>query len=147
VTDAALSTFDRHPSTRILVLDDDKTVARAVGRMLAHHEVIQETNPEAALARIRAGERLDLVLCDMTMPGMSGADVLDWMRARCGTDCPMLVLMSGAKDVTAASADAFLKKPFRAAELHRLVAVSRELRRQRTPVPHVTTNFTPDGRR
>ena len=61
---------------RVLVVDDEPFVARAVTRFLRGHTVTIETRPERAIARIRAGERFDVVLTDLTMPTTDGFELL-----------------------------------------------------------------------
>ncbi len=58
---------------RILVIDDEPMLIRALVRILGSvHEVTGKTDAPAALALIEAGERYDVILCDLMMPGMSG---------------------------------------------------------------------------
>lgn len=104
---------------RILVVDDDETLARAIKRMLAftgRFEITVETNPHIAIARIietaQNHERFDIVLCDSRMPGASGNDVLRAVRSH--TEAPF-ILMSGEDELD--GADARLVKPFTRDEL------------------------------
>jgi len=55
----------------ILVIDDDPTVTRMLGRVLAGHEVTITHSGEAAIEQLRH-KKFSLILCDLTMPGMSG---------------------------------------------------------------------------
>lgn len=58
---------------RILVIDDEPMLIRALVRILGTvHDVTGKTDAPAALALIEAGERYDVILCDLMMPGMSG---------------------------------------------------------------------------
>lgn len=59
---------------RVLVVDDEPSVGKAVRRMLVGHEVVTMTQAREALDRIRAGERFDVVLCDVMMPVVTGMD-------------------------------------------------------------------------
>ena len=60
---------------RVLVLDDEEKVANAIGRALAaDYDIEIFSRPQAALDRITAGERFDVVVCDLVMPEMSGVD-------------------------------------------------------------------------
>ncbi|WP_428269306.1 PAS domain S-box protein [Haliangium sp.] len=60
---------------QILCIDDEPDMGEALHLMLGkHHELTFETSGHRALARLRAGERYDVVLCDLMMPGMSGMD-------------------------------------------------------------------------
>ncbi|MER2564710.1 MAG: ATP-binding protein [Myxococcaceae bacterium] len=58
---------------RVMVVDDDPLVARALARALGDGpEVVVITDPTLALSRIEGGERVDLILCDVMMPRLSG---------------------------------------------------------------------------
>lgn len=57
---------------RVLVIDDEPQMRRALGRMLRDHEVESFDDGHAALERLAQGARFDIVLCDLTMPKMSG---------------------------------------------------------------------------
>jgi two-component system sensor histidine kinase/response regulator len=106
---------------KILVIDDDVCVARAVQRRLRGHEVTIETNPRNAVTLVEGadleGTPFDAVLCDFNMPGMSGVELLATLRAN--PDPPMLILMSGYDDVVEAGfvADCVLLKPFETSEI------------------------------
>jgi CheY-like chemotaxis protein len=60
---------------RILVVDDQPTLTRAIRRMLAHHDVTTAGSARDALARIEAGERFDVILSDLMMPEMNGMEL------------------------------------------------------------------------
>lgn len=101
---------------RILVVDDDQPVRRALGRLFraAGYEVELLTSAEEYLAR----EPVDLPAClvlDMRMPGMGG---LELQRAVGGTHrCLPIVFITGHADeearaqALAAGAIAVLQKP------------------------------------
>ena len=61
---------------RVLVVDDDALVGEAIAWALdAEADVDVMTDGATALERIAAGERWDVILCDLMMPGLSGMDV------------------------------------------------------------------------
>ncbi len=63
---------------RILLIDDDRDVQRFVSGVLALEgaHFSGEATGEEGLARLRSSDRFDLVLLDLSLPGMSGWDVL-----------------------------------------------------------------------
>lgn len=73
-----------NPSTSILIVDDDPEVRAAHKRLveqgLPGYPVQIAENGETALALMES-ETPALVLLDLVMPGLGGADVLDQMRA------------------------------------------------------------------
>ena len=62
------------PKTQILVADDEELYRNALERVLrrAGHEVVLARDGDEAIARASEGA-IDLVLCDIQMPGRSGA--------------------------------------------------------------------------
>ncbi|ATB27875.1 response regulator [Melittangium boletus] len=61
---------------RILVVDDEPQIGGAIRRTLRReHEVVTLTSAREAYARLRDGERFDLVLSDVMMPEMSGVEL------------------------------------------------------------------------
>jgi CheY-like chemotaxis protein len=70
------------PGQRVLVIDDDRDNLEAIGMVLEGlgHEPIVEPSGRGALERLEAGERYDLVLCDVGMPEMSGWEVAEQIR-------------------------------------------------------------------
>jgi len=81
---------------RILIVDDDPLVARALQRMLAsRHEVMVETSASAALARAARDSRFDLVFCDLMMPDMTGMELYGVLRERQPALAERLIFMTG----------------------------------------------------
>src|SRR5690606_31471433 len=61
-------------SYRVLVVDDEPLIARAIKRALAPFVVHIANDGEEALAAL-AGNTFDAILCDLMMPRVSGADL------------------------------------------------------------------------
>ncbi len=67
---------------RVLVIDDEPMFGKGVARLLGEeHEVVLETVVKEALSRLSAGERFDVILCDMMMPDASGIEFYGRVRA------------------------------------------------------------------
>jgi CheY-like chemotaxis protein len=60
---------------RVLVIDDDAMVSMTISRALRDHEVTALSDPNEAIRRIVAGQRFDVILCDLMMPNITGMDV------------------------------------------------------------------------
>jgi PAS domain S-box-containing protein len=69
---------DREPSSRrgkILMIDDEPVILNILTRALGErHDCASTTRASDALARLRAGEHFDLILCDLMMPAMDGKE-------------------------------------------------------------------------
>ncbi len=110
-------------AVEILVVEDDDLVMSVVERTLRHagYAVHQAFNGEDALAALEAhGASLRVVYLDLTLPRMTGEEVL--ARIRASAPGLPVVLSSGheprqIRSATLSAARAFLQKPFRSAEL------------------------------
>jgi CheY-like chemotaxis protein len=110
-------------SAKILVIDDEPAVATMITRVLERYDTSAETDPRRAVDRITHGERFDLILCDLNMPGMSGKDVYEAVRREYGKRPPMLIMSGeGNAEPLYAAGCAVLFKPFHADELANLVS-------------------------
>jgi len=115
--------------SRILLCDNEQSLRNLMRASLdgLGHEIHEATTGDEGLRLAR--ELLpDLVLLDMMMPGRSGLEVLQELRAEPSFADVAVVMVTArvqADDrdaATAAGADAFLSKPFRPAELVSLVS-------------------------
>jgi CheY-like chemotaxis protein len=66
----------------VLVIDDEPALAAMIGRMLEDEFDVEVTSDgRQALALIgRAGPRFDVILCDLMMPNLTGAQVFEMAR-------------------------------------------------------------------
>ena len=108
---------------RVLVVEDEAPLRELVVVTLGQaFSCVEAASGEEALAAL-AEEPADLVFLDVMLPGMSGLDVLERMRAQDAlSQVPVVVLSAwqSQSDVTRAlelGADRFLPKPFRPEEL------------------------------
>jgi CheY-like chemotaxis protein len=62
----------------VLVVDDEPMIQSFISRTLRdRHDVTVDDSADNALARLRAGARFDVILCDVMMPQVSGIDFYD----------------------------------------------------------------------
>lgn len=80
---------------RILVIDDEPAIARTLTRVLGEHELTVEHDARDALARFTAGERFDLILCDVMMPDLTGADFHQRLAVLDPDQAARVVFMTG----------------------------------------------------
>jgi CheY-like chemotaxis protein len=84
------------PRPKVLVVDDDAMIGRAMARTLASVAYVTvEQAPQGALSRIAAGERFDVVLCDVMMPVMTGPDLFEQVRACAPEAAGVFVFITG----------------------------------------------------
>jgi len=81
---------------RVLVIDDEPMVADAVALVLSDVNTVTVVNRgDEALALIMRGERYDVILCDVMMPVMSGADLHARLTAVAPTEAARMVFVTG----------------------------------------------------
>ena len=114
--------------TRVLVVDDEPPIVRAVAANLRvrGYEVLTAASGDAALAAVEAHQP-DCVVLDLGLPGVDGLEVL--RRLRTWTQVPVVVLtaIDSVRDKVAAldlGADDYVTKPFGVAELMARVRVA-----------------------
>jgi CheY-like chemotaxis protein len=81
---------------RVLIVDDEPQAAAAmVGILERQYEVVSLSDPAEAVARIAAGVRFDVVLYDLTMRGMTGAEVFARVCALSTRQAARIVFLGG----------------------------------------------------
>ena len=113
----------------VLVVDDDPAIREIclINLQLEGLRVLEAANGQIGLARARF-ERPDLVLTDVTMPGLDGFELAEALRGHGRTRSIPLVFLSGdleaANQTRAAAlgALAYVTKPFDPAALAALIA-------------------------
>jgi two-component system response regulator HydG len=110
---------------RILLVDDDYYFRTILEKSLTHHGYAPTCAEDAKQAQqaLSLGE-FDLVISDIRMPGMTGLELLDWVKK----NRPLpFILMTGFAEILETQegaqlgADAFLAKPFKTEELLRAI--------------------------
>ena len=111
----------------ILLVDDEELVRRTVVNTLVElgHRTLTATSGLEALRRLEAGMETDLVILDLSMPGMDGIETLSRIRIL-RTDLPVLLATGYADDRIPGILKRFpnvriLMKPFAVQDIQRLL--------------------------
>jgi signal transduction histidine kinase/CheY-like chemotaxis protein len=116
------------PRARVLVVDDDRAVARVVAAVLGeHHDVTTASSGREALGMLERHPDVEVIVCDLMMPEVSGIDLYESLVLVRPELEHRFVFMTGGAFTPAARA--FLErvtaprieKPFQPEELVRVV--------------------------
>ncbi|MFZ5889674.1 MAG: response regulator [Myxococcota bacterium] len=117
----------------ILIVDDEQMIRATLERMLRPpHRVTHAESARAALELIASGQRFDLVLCDLMMPGMNGMELYQALRQSCPEQAERMLFMTGGaytawgEQFLAQIPNSQLEKPFAPSQVRALVAVELE---------------------
>ena len=119
---------ERSARARILIVDDEELIVRSIVRTLGGaHNVIGVTAAREALALLQAGDRFDVILCDIMMPEMTGGELHAELLRTLPDQAHRLIFLTGG--AFTASAQAFLsnssnlhiEKPFAPLQLRAAV--------------------------
>ena len=108
----------------ILIVDDEIHIRRLTARVLemAGYRVLEAASGSEALQLIQE-TRPDVITCDISMPGMSGFDVLEALKAQPATaNIPVIMLTAIGQEKDAARATElgaadYVTKPFSSTNL------------------------------
>ena len=122
---------------RVLIVDDEASVGRILGRILkgVRRESVPVSSAEEA-RRLLEEEAFDLILCDIHLPGESGLDLIEHIVSAYPDTA--VIMVSGTDDPQTVEraleigAYGYIVKPFKTSEV--LINVSSALRRQRLEV-------------
>ena len=113
---------------RVLFIDDEAPLARAVQRFLARdHDVVIVTNGNDALALLERDARFDLILCDLMMPNVTGIELYERLRGARPDLVERIVFMTGgaftpgARGFLSRVPNPHLEKPFDLDKIRQLV--------------------------
>lgn len=114
---------------RVLLVDDEPNILRAYKRTLGNdHDLVTAAHGEEALAAITACGDFDLVLCDVSMPTMSGIQLFEHVRSLAPALAERFVFATGGatqksvEHFLASIPNLVLEKPFDMRILRQLVA-------------------------
>jgi CheY-like chemotaxis protein len=112
---------------RILAIDDERMMLRAMQRMLRGHDVVCTESAIEALAMIDGGEHFDVIISDLTMPSMTGIEFFEELLKRSPEMAHGVVFITGAaittrtEDFLQSISNQWIEKPFEAATLQSVV--------------------------
>ena len=102
---------------KILVIDDDVMMLAAITQKLKEKQYVVSTTTDAAEAlKILGEDKIDLVICDIVMPGVSGLTFLSILKNFYFSKVPLILISSYAqdkvlKDAYNMGANYFISKP------------------------------------
>jgi CheY-like chemotaxis protein len=109
---------------RVLVIDDEPAIGASLCRLLGRRfEVVTMLEALPALQAIERGEVFDAILCDLTMPGMTGFELHEALSTLAPEQARRMLFLTGGAASEAAqqfidgNSERCLLKPFPAAEL------------------------------
>ncbi|HYO55905.1 hybrid sensor histidine kinase/response regulator [Archangium sp.] len=114
---AAPTLSARETGRRVLVVDDEPLVGASAKRILQSLcDVVVVTSSREALALVEAGQRFDLVVCDLMMPHMTGMELHEELSRRAPEVAARMLFLSGGAFTPEAqrflSERRWLEKPF-----------------------------------
>jgi len=109
---------------RVLAIDDEALLLKAYRRMLIdHHDVETKHSATEALNFLEQDRAFDIVLCDLQMPGMSGAQLFEEVKQRWPELADRFIFVTGGaftpdtRKFLERGVAAFINKPFQLGEL------------------------------
>jgi CheY-like chemotaxis protein len=115
---------------RILIVDDEPSVVRALQRALREHDLVTAFSGADAVDVFESGQRFDIVFCDLMMAQLSGMEVFENVKRRFPELKERFVFMTGgaftqsAKDFLSEIVNPVMEKPFDIRALRLLVSRS-----------------------
>jgi len=135
------SAEDNPHHTTVLVVEDEILIRAAVAEYLrkSGYTVVEAADAAEAIAVFASGEPIDVVICDVDMPGtMDGLGLARWIKQH---HCTLPVLLTSGRGIAVPPAERpapfFVSKPYRLqvlAERLKLMLASRDSAADEKPV-------------
>ena len=115
-------------SKKLMIVDDEETLTYSLYQsfILAkqNYEVVTASSGEEASEKLKKTE-FDLVITDISMPGMSGLELLAWIRENYPDTAVVIMTAYGSEDkkeeAISLGAINYIEKPFEIKEIKQLV--------------------------
>jgi two-component system cell cycle sensor histidine kinase/response regulator CckA len=119
---------DAPAQASVLVVDDEAMILKLANRVLGErHRVVLAQGAAAALEVLERGDRFDVIVCDVLMPGLSGVDFYEQILLRYPGQAPRVLFVSASaftprsSEFLASVANRQLSKPFDRGQLEQAV--------------------------
>jgi PAS domain S-box-containing protein len=114
---------------RVLVVDDEPAIRRALARLLGDtHEVVLAASGAEAQSILTVDTAFDVILCDLMMPGMTGMQLHTWLQGHARALAARVVFVTGgaftprAAEYLEKAGNLQIEKPFDSAYVKFLVS-------------------------
>jgi len=121
------ASLPRVTGCRVLVVDDDPLVRKSLVRALSSHQVTAAASGREAFNLLSAGAAFDVILCDVMMPDVSGAELYRRVAALDDATARRFVFLTGgafsdsASRLLASLPNECLTKPIDRGKLHQVI--------------------------
>lgn len=105
---------------RIAVVDDDSVMVSLVTRLFPGHDIAAFSGAKPVLELIEAGERFDVIITDLIMPGVTGTELHGELSALAPDQAKRMIFITGGlppEDLDVPT----LQKPFNHTMLQEMV--------------------------
>jgi CheY-like chemotaxis protein len=126
---AAKATVPPERRGRVMIVDDEVAIGRALARGLeGHHDVVLLTRGKEALARVASGERFDAILSDLMMPEVTGMEIFEELSRVAPDQATRMIFLTGgafteqARIFLDGAPNPRIQKPFEIANVLAIIA-------------------------
>lgn len=104
---------------QILIVEDHFIMRKFLENYLnKYHNVTSRSNGIEAIKWLESGNKPNVIVVDLSMPGMNGQDFIDYVKStEFYCNIPIVVITGSENDVLETPVDAFLNKPFNPKDL------------------------------
>jgi CheY-like chemotaxis protein len=110
----------------LLIVDDEKVICNGLSRLFANDfKTYKAYNAMEALEIVRENGDIDIMLCDIKLPGIQGDELVDRIRTD-NKDLYIIVITAAASPLKVCSAmkkgaNLYIRKPFNISQLEATV--------------------------